>query len=373
MQSTWITGRDLRIDTPIFTADSRYLGAVKEISRNAFKVDAPMARDYWLSCDAVRSIDRDRVVLDVPEDDLDDVKHGEPRDESIPREYRARDFDETWRETDTDYTGPDYLDPSRNWERSPREPDFSYGSWERNRAAGTRQSAWDEPREPFYRDSNPRGYREPRGESGGRRPVEATYQDDDRWSQGRNEFTRVSGTSSRYRSPAGVEGAVPRYDQERGWGYQGQGGWNTRFASPGAYSEPRSTRPPSGSRRVTYTGQPGRGYDRAEWVGTLWYDTEAPSGYSGRGPRSYSRPDDSICDEVCERLTYAGDVDATDIDVKVRNGEVILKGKVEDRRQRRQAEDIAHTVSGVRDVRNDLKARSSTTGRSGDESSMYLV
>jgi hypothetical protein len=165
---------------------------------------------------------------------------------------------------------------------------------------------------------------------------------------------------------------VPRYDQERGWGYQGQGGWNTRFGAPGVYSQPRATGGGSSSRRIAYTGQPGRGYDRDMWGESPWYDSEAPSGYSGRGPRSYNRPDDSICDEVCERLTYAGDVDATDIDVKVRKGEVILKGNVEDRRQRRMAEDIAHSVSGVMDVRNDLKAGSTQRPRR-NESPTYLV
>jgi osmotically-inducible protein OsmY len=41
----------------------------------------------------------------------------------------------------------------------------------------------------------------------------------------------------------------------------------------------------------------------------------------------------------------------------VTGGEVTLSGVVEDRRARRDAEDCAYTVSGVRDVQNLLRVR----------------
>jgi sporulation protein YlmC with PRC-barrel domain len=77
--------------------------------------------------------------------------------------------------------------------------------------------------------------------------------------------------------------------------------------------------------------------------------------YAGRGPRGYRRSDDRVREEVCDRLTVAGSVDATDIEVGVRNGEVRLTGTVADRYQKRHAEDVALSVYGVEDVQNELR------------------
>lgn len=77
--------------------------------------------------------------------------------------------------------------------------------------------------------------------------------------------------------------------------------------------------------------------------------------FSGRGPRTYQRPDERIRDEVCERLTADPDVDASDIEVSVGGGEVTLAGVVHDRGMKRMAEDAASDVFGVRDVHNRLR------------------
>ena len=82
--------------------------------------------------------------------------------------------------------------------------------------------------------------------------------------------------------------------------------------------------------------------------------------YGGRGPRGYQRPDPSIHDEVCDRLTRAGDLDASDVEVSVSEGLVTLGGTVGDRREKWLAEDLALAVSGVRDVVNDLRPRRAT-------------
>jgi hypothetical protein len=77
--------------------------------------------------------------------------------------------------------------------------------------------------------------------------------------------------------------------------------------------------------------------------------------YAGVGPRGYRRSDERIMDEVCERLTRHGEIDARGIELDVKDGEVILKGRVKDRRTKRMAEDVALSVSGVDDVRNELR------------------
>ncbi len=79
--------------------------------------------------------------------------------------------------------------------------------------------------------------------------------------------------------------------------------------------------------------------------------------YSGKGPRSYIRSDQQIYEDVCERMTQDGQLDASGIDVEVKNGEVMLKGEVPDRRAKRLAEDISDSVSGVQDVHNSLRIR----------------
>jgi osmotically-inducible protein OsmY len=50
-----------------------------------------------------------------------------------------------------------------------------------------------------------------------------------------------------------------------------------------------------------------------------------------------------------------GQLDASDIEVAVENGDVTLEGSVEDRRMKRLAEDIAASVPGVDDVHNRLR------------------
>jgi osmotically-inducible protein OsmY len=64
---------------------------------------------------------------------------------------------------------------------------------------------------------------------------------------------------------------------------------------------------------------------------------------------------------VCEALTDHDDVDATDIEVTVKNGEVALTGVVEDRYMKRLAEECVERVSGVRDVHNQLRIRDGRT------------
>lgn len=77
--------------------------------------------------------------------------------------------------------------------------------------------------------------------------------------------------------------------------------------------------------------------------------------HAGRGPRNYSRPDERIREDICERMTSDRRLDATDIEVTVRNGEVTLSGRVGGRDDKRHAEDLAASVSGVRDVHNQLR------------------
>jgi hypothetical protein len=77
--------------------------------------------------------------------------------------------------------------------------------------------------------------------------------------------------------------------------------------------------------------------------------------FAGRGPRGYRRSDSRIYEDVCDRLTDDSHVDASAIEVTVRDNEVALRGSVSTREMRRRAEDVALAVAGVRHVTNDLR------------------
>jgi osmotically-inducible protein OsmY len=77
--------------------------------------------------------------------------------------------------------------------------------------------------------------------------------------------------------------------------------------------------------------------------------------HRGKGPKSYRRSDDRIHDEVCERLTRHHLIDASLMDVEVKDGEVTLSGEVLDRRMKHMAEDVVDSVSGVREIHNRLR------------------
>ena len=91
--------------------------------------------------------------------------------------------------------------------------------------------------------------------------------------------------------------------------------------------------------------------------------------YAGRGPRGYQRSDERIREEVCDRLTDDPRIDASDIEVHMKGGEITLSGSVRTREEKRFTEDLVERITGVREVNNDLRVRPATevigTARSG--------
>jgi hypothetical protein len=79
------------------------------------------------------------------------------------------------------------------------------------------------------------------------------------------------------------------------------------------------------------------------------------SKFKGKGPKSYKRSDQRIEEDVNDILTDEGALDASNLEVKVVDGEVILTGTVSNRREKRLAEDIAESVSGVKNVQNQIR------------------
>lgn len=85
--------------------------------------------------------------------------------------------------------------------------------------------------------------------------------------------------------------------------------------------------------------------------------------FTGRGPKGYTRSDERIREDVSDRLEQHGEIDASEIEVRVSNGEVTLEGTVEDRRTKRMAEDIIETCPGVKQVHNRIRVQGNGSER----------
>lgn len=167
-------------------------------------------------------------------------------------------------------------------------------------------------------------------------------------------------------------------DEQRGYGARlGGSGTGGGVVSSGAAWNQRndSGQGPGRSYGAPYGGSAGgeRGagaYGWAERGGAFGGERSSfgssRSGFSGRGPKGYTRSDDRIREDVCDRLSYDDEVDASDISVSVKDGEVTLEGTVDDRYSKHRAEDIADAVHGVRDVHNKLKAKKGFVQEVGD-------
>jgi BON domain-containing protein len=175
-----------------------------------------------------------------------------------------------------------------------------------------------------------------------------------------------------------------RAGDERGWGGSHRDRWGARtegvrddwdYRDPGGYREPERSSPPqryvgpSWTREPGYGGEgSGRSVERPGWGDPSAWGPERPVGpHAGRGPRGYTRSDERIREDVCDRLAQHGYVDASDIDVRVSDGEVTLEGGVRERQEKRIAEDVAERVAGVRDVHNLLRVNREGPRREGGE------
>jgi hypothetical protein len=122
-------------------------------------------------------------------------------------------------------------------------------------------------------------------------------------------------------------GRERRYGRERGWGER----WGEREEGP------------SWSDRL-----------RERWED--WRERR-----HARGPKGYQRSDERIREDIAERIADREWVDASDVEIQCKSGEVTLTGTVPARRHKRMLEDIADSVFGVRDVHNQIRVAPQTT------------
>jgi osmotically-inducible protein OsmY len=146
---------------------------------------------------------------------------------------------------------------------------------------------------------------------------------------------------------------------------RGQGGQNFSgghyggFANEG-YPDQASYGRGFGSRGQAQAGQRFGSQGSAQnWGQTFGqgYASGQGRGFHGRGPKGYQRSDERIKEQVSDRLMDDDDIDATEITVEVKSGEVTLTGTVNTREEKRAAEDAAERTPGVRDVQNHLRVQ----------------
>lgn len=157
--------------------------------------------------------------------------------------------------------------------------------------------------------------------------------------------------------------------------YAGRSGYYDRPQNPerqGGYGPHRWERDQNlgtGGGMHTGYGQPG-GHDQStgyqSWQGERHQYAYPIGGQRGKGPAGYQRSDERVRENVCEVLTEHDHIDATNIEVIVKNGEVFLSGSVDNRQQKRLAEDVVEQISGVKDVQNQIRV-AGDRGRGGRE------
>jgi osmotically-inducible protein OsmY len=275
------------------------------------------------------------------------------------------------------YEGNDYYGRSsaRDYGRTDRDYDSNYGRGRDDRASGTdfgrsrsyQGGDWGSDRgggpgdygQDFSRDMRRDSY-------GSNNPFGSnrSYEYDD-WNRGspRSSGRDYSGYGD-WNRDSGRD-----YGRDRGGAF-----WNSDADSRRDWEYNR--RSWSGRDQGRGQGSDERGFwDRASDEVSSWFGDEdaeqrrRQDQHRGRGPRNYTRSGDRIREDVSDRLTDDWRVDASEIEVTVSGTEVTLTGTVTSRDQRRRAEDVAESVSGVTHVQNNLRVKNQQQSWGGSDSS----
>ena len=243
-----------------------------------------------------------------------------------------------------DWQDPDYGGVSPAMRRGDYEAGYGRGGGRRSAPRFQSQDYTrggryygDDARQPIYREEYGLGGREygrvPRGYDEGERF--GTREADQRWAR-------------EMRRPAA--GGTGGYDYERGYGDAGRRGSDEHEGLEDRAREAGEFFRRTGHKISSWFSgddHPDYDEDRGRY--------QADRGHRGLGPKGYQRSDERIDEEVHQRLTDDGWLDATHINVSVSGGEVTLSGTVENREAKHRAERLVEDLSGVKHVQNNLR------------------
>ncbi|MFL6669106.1 MAG: BON domain-containing protein [Burkholderia ambifaria] len=148
----------------------------------------------------------------------------------------------------------------------------------------------------------------------------------------------------------------PEWEAERGYGNRGRRmeGGEGRESREGRYGGDQ----PGFREHYRMGGYGGeRDHDPSDPRDPRRTDAQREAMRQRRGPKGYTRSDERIREDVCERLAHALDIDVSDVTVQVRDGRVELDGTVPSRWMKHDIEDIADGCMCVRDVENRVRVR----------------
>lgn len=156
---------------------------------------------------------------------------------------------------------------------------------------------------------------------------------------------------SDYRVDTGGEdygGGFSGGDYDRSFGGRG-GGFGGGRGSEDVYGSSYGGGPGQGGGSfAAHRGGPGMGAsERGDQA------RRAGGPHRGRGPAGWRRNDEAIREEICELLAEDPRLDASGLEIEVKDGEVTLKGHARSRPDALHAETIVAHVGGVRGVRNE--------------------
>lgn len=186
-----------------------------------------------------------------------------------------------------------------------------------------------------------------------------------------DNYARREKIADRYRSDHDIDVSRSRYDHDeslnRGQDYEYNRDFSNRDYDSRAYSNlsDRSYERPARSAQDLASSRTRLQDDYSPRDNEKHGVMDDIKSFFGLGPKNYKRSDDRIRDDVCEALTYDHDVDASHIEVSVKDAVVTLSGTVTQRSAKRLAEDLAENVRGVSDVRNELQIRNALLDDAG--------
>lgn len=117
----------------------------------------------------------------------------------------------------------------------------------------------------------------------------------------------------------------------------------------------RSVRSLNDAENYEFSGESEYSRERADPYQMVDYMLDRGLDYRGLGPKGFSLDDNRVREDVCEILARDSDIDASDIEVEVKEGCVFLSGRVDSRQTKRLAELTIENLPGVQDVINRLQ------------------
>ncbi|CAN5252305.1 hypothetical protein BH09BAC3_BH09BAC3_19540 [soil metagenome] len=95
--------------------------------------------------------------------------------------------------------------------------------------------------------------------------------------------------------------------------------------------------------------------------------SESLTSHKGKGPKGYQRTDERLKEHISDLMSDSHELDASEIEVTVENGEVILSGSIGSKEEKRMAEDLIDELTGVKHVENRLRIGKSSSRSSSSK------